>query len=137
LGGNGKYSKLGIHCLVEQSARIHIVYLHCHLQRAFLVVQLEAHLLRAQLQAAATIHSRDSGNIQGTFNEHSGNIQGTFREYSRNIQGTLREHTGNIQKTLREHSGRVERTPVSLHPNCKKHFKKKSTKVDAEYNLQT
>jgi hypothetical protein len=41
-----------------------------------------------------------------------------------------------IQGTFREHSGRVERTPVSLHPNCKKHLKK-STKVDAEYNLQT
>jgi hypothetical protein len=46
--------------------------------------------------------------------EQSGNIQGTFREYSGNIQGIFREH-----------SGRVERTPVSLHPNCQKHFKKK------------
>jgi phosphoketolase len=47
--------------------------------------------------------------------------------------------TGNIQGTFCEHSGRVERTPVSLHPNCQKHLKKKkkSTNVDAEYNLQT
>ena len=52
------------------------------------------------------------------------------------IQGTFREHSGNSQGTFREHSVRVERTPVSLHPNCKKHLKK-STKVDAEYNLQT
>jgi hypothetical protein len=42
-----------------------------------------------------------------------------------NIQGTFREHWGNIQGTFREHSGRVERTPVSLHPNCQKHLKKK------------
>jgi hypothetical protein len=46
------------------------------------------------------------------------------REHSGNTQGTLREHSGNIQGTFREHSVRVERTPVSLHPNCKKHLKK-------------
>jgi peptidoglycan hydrolase CwlO-like protein len=66
------------------------------------------------------------GNIQSTL----GNIQSTLG----NIQSTL----GSIQSAFREHSGRVERTPVSLHPNCQKHFKKnESTKVDAEYNLQT
>jgi hypothetical protein len=31
---------------------------------------------------------------------------------------------GSILWTVREHSERVERTPVSLHPNCKKRFKK-------------
>jgi hypothetical protein len=30
----------------------------------------------------------------------------------------------NIRGTYREHSVRVERTPVSLHPNCKKPLKK-------------
>jgi hypothetical protein len=60
----------------------------------------------------------------------------TFREHSGSIQGTFREHSGNIQGAFRENSGRVERTPVSLHPNCQKHLKKKK-KVDAEYNLQT
>jgi hypothetical protein len=40
-------------------------------------------------------------------------------------QGTFREPSGNIRGTFREHSGRVERTPVSLHPNCQKHLKKK------------
>jgi hypothetical protein len=69
-------------------------------------------------------YKEHSGNIQGTFREHSGNIQGTW-EHTRNIQGTFREHSGNIQGTFWEHSVRVERTPVSLHPNCKKHFGKK------------
>ena len=40
------------------------------------------------------------------------------------------------RRTFREHSVRIERTPVRLHPNCKKHLKK-STKIDAEYNMQT
>jgi hypothetical protein len=86
-----------------------------------------------------------SGNIQSTFSEHSGNIQSTFREHSGNtrnvqsrppgtaplrrppegnIQGTFREHSEHIQGTFRERSGRIERTPVSLHPKCKKHLKK-------------
>jgi hypothetical protein len=39
-------------------------------------------------------------------------------------QGTFREHSGNIQGTFGEDLVRVERTPVSLHPNCKKHLKK-------------
>jgi hypothetical protein len=69
--------------------------------------------------------NQQKGNIQGNFMEHSRNVLGTFGEQS----GTIREHSGN-------NSGRVEQTPVSLHPNCKKHFKK-STKVDVEYNLQT
>ena len=60
--------------------------------------------------------------VQGTFREHSGNIQGTFSEHSGNTQGTFREHSVNTQGTLRERSGCVERTPVSPHPNCKKHF---------------
>jgi hypothetical protein len=51
-------------------------------------------------------------------------------------QGTFRKRLGDVKGTFREYSEIVERTPVSLHPNCKKHFKK-STKVDAEYNLQT
>jgi hypothetical protein len=42
---------------------------------------------------------------------------GTFREHSGNIQGTFRGHSGNIQFVLRW-------TPVSSHPDCKKHFKK-------------
>jgi hypothetical protein len=50
-------------------------------------------------------------------------LNDVFREHSENIEGTFREHSGNIQGTLREHSERVERTPVSLHPNCKKHSK--------------
>jgi hypothetical protein len=75
-----------------------------------------------------------------TFREHSGN-QRTFREHFGNIQeqnsgnqGTIKEQQAsakspnlnprNIQGIFREHSERVERTPVSLHPNCKKHFKK-------------
>jgi hypothetical protein len=52
----------------------------------------------------------------------------TFREHSWNIHGTFMEHSWNIHGTFMEHSGRVERTPVSLHPTCKKHLKKKSTK---------
>jgi hypothetical protein len=56
-----------------------------------------------------------------------------FREHSENIQGRSREHSGNILVQVwgtfssckfGEYSGRVERTPVSLHPNCKKHLKK-------------
>jgi hypothetical protein len=58
----------------------------------------------------------NSGKIQGTFREHSGNIQGT-------VQGILRVHASYF-RSFREHSGRVERTPVSLHPNCKKHLEK-------------
>ena len=45
-------------------------------------------------------------------------------------------HVDRVAVTFREHSVGVERTPVSPHPNCMKHFKK-STKVDAEYNLPT
>ena len=44
--------------------------------------------------------------------------------HSKNIQGTFGQHSGNIQLTFSEHSVRVERTPVSLHPNCKKHLTK-------------
>jgi hypothetical protein len=40
-------------------------------------------------------------------------------DFSRN-QGSFLSIPWNIE----EHSVRVERTPVSLHPNCKKHFKK-------------
>jgi hypothetical protein len=48
------------------------------------------------------------------------------------------EYTGNIQGTFRGRSGNVERTPVSLHPNCKKHLKKiPRLSTNAEYNLQT
>jgi hypothetical protein len=50
-----------------------------------------------------------------------GHIRGTFREH----WATFWEHSGNIRATFWEHSGRVERTPVSLHPNCQKHFFKK------------
>jgi hypothetical protein len=71
------------------------------------------------IQGSFREHSR---NIQGAFSEHSGNIQGTFKEAGY-IQGTFRQ-SGNVQRTFREHSVRVERTPVSLHPNCKKHLKK-------------
>ena len=40
------------------------------------------------------------------------------------IQRTFRAHSGNIQSTFGEHSVWVEWTPVCLHPNCQKHFKK-------------
>jgi hypothetical protein len=82
------------------------------------------------------IFRQHSGNIQETFRKHSGNIRGTFSPHSGNIwpphsgsmeghiQGTFGQHSANIEGTFREHSVRVERTPVSLHPNCKKHIKK-------------
>jgi hypothetical protein len=88
-------------------------------------------------------HKVPAGNIQGTFREHSGNIQGTFREHSGNIQGAFREqhpanmqatYSGNIQGTFigniqGTYSGNIQvelkRMPVSLHPNCKTHLKKK------------
>jgi hypothetical protein len=82
------------------------------------------------------IFREHSVKIQCTFCEHSVEIQWTFSKHSGNIQCTFREHSVNIQWKFREHSERVERTPVSLHPNCKKHLKK-STKVDAEHNCQT
>jgi hypothetical protein len=58
-----------------------------------------------------------------------------FREHSRNIQeiqGTFREHSGNIQGTFREHSADAREPPSQLQEAFKK-----STKVDAEYNLPT
>jgi hypothetical protein len=98
------------------------------------------------------IFREHSGNIQGGFRgvrggfvEGSGRVRGGFEENNcplgggtgrgspsaarprrspGHIQGALREHSGNIQRGCREHSGRVERTPVSLHPNGKKHLKK-------------
>ena len=59
-----------------------------------------------------------------------------FREHS----VAFRENSAAFRENLvvsREHSVRVERTPVSLHPNCTQEALKKSTKVDAEYNLLT
>jgi hypothetical protein len=47
-----------------------------------------------------------------------------FWEHSGNIQRAFSHCSGNIQSMFKEHSGRVERTPMSLHPNCKKHSKK-------------
>jgi hypothetical protein len=61
--------------------------------------------------------ARNWHEVVGLYGFWEGNIQGTFREHSGNIQGTFRE-------PFREHSVKVERTPVSLHPNCKKHLKK-------------
>jgi hypothetical protein len=56
--------------------------------------------------------------------------------HSMGIKGAFKKHSPRIQGTFRADSVRVERTPVSPRPNCKKQLKK-STKVDAEYNLQT
>jgi hypothetical protein len=52
---------------------------------------------------------------EGTFRKHSVNIPETFRDVSVNIQGTFREKSGLIQVV------ELKRTPVGLHPNCKKH----------------
>jgi hypothetical protein len=67
--------------------------------------------------------------VQGTCREREGNVKGTCRKGSGNIQGTCRERAGNLQLELRW-------TPVSPHPNCKKHLKE-GAKVDAEFNFST
>jgi hypothetical protein len=89
-------------------------------------------------------------NIQRTSSEHSGNIRGTLV----NIQWTFREHSAifsehsvechlrvelgaacilvNIQWTFRESWADAREPPSQLQEALKK-----STKVDAEYNLQT
>ena len=54
-----------------------------------------------------------------------------------NIQGTFREHSGNIQGTFRERSVRVERTPVSLHSNCKKHFRERSVHIQGSFSAHS
>jgi hypothetical protein len=54
---------------------------------------------------------RGGGSISGG---NSGNIPGTF---SKLHSGNVPEHSGNMQFELRW-------TPVSPHPNCKKHLKK-------------
>jgi len=58
--------------------------------------------------------------------EHSGNIYVVFVLALSKL--VLKEEVTpskvGLAWPLREYSGRVERTPVSLHPNCKKHFEK-------------
>jgi hypothetical protein len=78
-----------------------------------------------------------SGKIQpllGKIQPLLGNIQqlsGNVQQLARNIQllsGNIQQLLGNIQPlsgNIQPLSGRVERTPVSLHPNCQKHLRKK------------
>ena len=67
-------------------------------------------VMRSDLQIV--LESKLPEGTSGNIGHHSGNIG---------------HHSGNIGHyagTIGHHSVRVERTPVSLHPNCKKHLKK-------------